>query len=176
MGGRLPKMRSHQPKQCLCTCPVLPCNFAGPKNIPPNFFRYRPCKYYCAPSLFICITKWSQKFREEFRARGACQSNLCVCNFGFDENGWFYMCKTSSCIFFLVDCCPNIIAQFINMHKYLGCLIFWEQNLNAITLVKQTCCLRIFWSQINAFVACQLRDVTVVQNRCKQQLRDGFIR
>ena len=100
MGGRLPKMRSHQPKQCLCTCPVLPCNFAGPKNIPPNFFRYRPCKYYCAPSLFICITKWSQKFREEFRARGACQSNLCVCNFGFAENGWFYMCKISSCIFF----------------------------------------------------------------------------
>jgi len=38
MGGRLQEMRSHQPKQCLCTCPILPCNFAAPKNITPNFF------------------------------------------------------------------------------------------------------------------------------------------
>ena len=37
MGGKLREMRSYQPKQYLCTCPILADNFAGTKNIVTNF-------------------------------------------------------------------------------------------------------------------------------------------
>ena len=53
MGGKLREMRSYQPKQYLCTCPILAANFAGTKNIVTNFFSWWICKYYYTSSLWI---------------------------------------------------------------------------------------------------------------------------
>ena len=72
-----------------------------------------------------------------------------------------------------------ISTQFVNVYAYLCCLIFVEQNLHGITCLKQTCGLRIFWSQIHAFVACKTNlwqfFKTVVKKNCTMDLFDNYV-